>query len=66
MKERPKVGDRVEFPLYGKVRTGTVFAVVAETGAHFLIEMPTGSKYKYKRVGLDAIIRILPGPNSSY
>jgi len=41
------------------VHIGTVVAV-AETGAHFLIKMPTGSKYKQRQIGINAIIRILP------
>jgi hypothetical protein len=66
MKERPKVGDRVEFWRRG-VQIGTVVAV-AETGAHFLIELPFTSRMERKpwdseckqlRVGIDAIIRIL-------
>ena len=60
MKERPKAGDRVEFMSYGIARIGKVFAVVAETGVHFMMEMPPEFMYKYKRVGLSDIIRILP------
>jgi len=58
VKERPKVGDRVEFRAYGHARTGKVIAV-AETGAHFLIEA-SWFKYKYRKAGLNDIIRILP------
>lgn len=58
MKERPKVGDRVEFRTYGMARIGKVFAV-AETGVHFLIEAPE-FRGKYRKIGLDGIIRILP------
>ena len=56
---RPKVGDRVEFKAFGMARTGTVTAV-AETGVHFLIESPE-LRQKYKRTGINAIVRILPG-----
>ncbi|GAH06851.1 unnamed protein product, partial [marine sediment metagenome] len=59
MKERPKVGDRVEFRLYGVARIGTLVAVVAETGVHFLAEMSTG-RFKFKRIAVNDIIRILP------
>ena len=67
MKERPKVGDRVEF-WSGGVRIGTVVAV-AETGVHFRIEVPFTSKmrrrpydseFKYLRISINAITRILP------
>ncbi len=57
MKERPKVGDRVEFQYRG-VKIGKVVAI-AETDAHFLIKMPTG-KYRYLRIGINDIIQILP------
>ncbi len=72
VKERPKVGDRVEFRSqrareYG-VRIGTVIAV-AETGVHFRIETPFTTARKpwesecnqrQLRIPLSAIIRILP------
>jgi len=67
MKERPKVGDRVEFRSRG-VRIGTVIAV-AKTGVHFRIETPfttvrkpwdIGCKQRQLRISLGAIIRILP------
>ena len=69
MKERPKVGDRVEFNCRG-VRIGTVVAI-AETGVHFLVETPftspiarrpldIGSNQKNLRISIDNIIRILP------
>ena len=58
MKERPKVGDRVEFKYRG-VLTGKVHAV-AETGVHFMIEMPKKHRLKYRLIGLSTIIRILP------
>ena len=56
---RPKVGDRVEFKAFGMARIGTVTAV-AETGVHFLIESPE-LRQKYKKTGISAIVRILPG-----
>lgn len=59
MKERPKAGDRVEFWLRRGVHKGKVIAV-AETGVHFSIKTLIGGKYRYKRIGLDAIIKILP------
>ncbi len=55
---RPKVGDRVEFRHRG-VLTGKIHAV-AETGVHFMIEMPNKNKLKYRLIGLSTIIRILP------
>ncbi len=58
MKERPKVGDRIEYESNG-VRIGTVIAV-AETGVHFTITTPNGFKHKFRKIGLSAIIRILP------
>jgi len=65
MKKRPKVGDCVEFRSYGIPRIGKVFAVVAETGVHFMMEMPPEFMFKYKRVGLSDIIRILPKRSST-
>ncbi len=62
MKERPKFGDNFEFRAYGHARTGTVTAV-AETGMHFLIKAPE-FMYKYKRIGLNDIILILPEMSS--
>jgi len=59
MKERPKVGDRVEFERRG-VRTGVVISV-AETGVHFLVEVSAGHRRLLRQVGVHAIIRILPG-----
>ena len=58
MKERPKVGDLVEFRYRG-VRKGEVVAV-AVTGAHFLIKTPAGSTYRQRQVGINNIIQILP------
>jgi len=58
MKERPKVGDHIEYESNG-VRMATVIAV-AETGVHFTIDTPIWYKYRYRKIGLDAIIRILP------
>ena len=58
MKKKPKVGDRVEFRYRG-VHRGKVVAV-AVTGAHFLIKMPIGSKYKQRQIGINDIIQILP------
>ncbi|MCK4703199.1 hypothetical protein KAT55_07570 [Candidatus Bathyarchaeota archaeon] len=58
MKERPKVGDRVEFRYRG-VKIGTV-AALAETGVHFLIKMPIGYRCRQRQIGIDAIIQILP------
>ena len=60
IKERPKIGDRVEFRAYKMTRIGAVVAVVAETGAHFRIRMPSGFKYKYRQIGINDIIQILP------
>jgi len=60
MKERPKVGDCVEFRHRG-VHRGEIVAV-AVTGVHFSIKTVVEGKYRYRRIGLDAIIRILPGP----
>ena len=57
MKKRPKVGDRVEFKYRGE-HTGKVHAV-AETGVHFIIEMPEGYMKKYRRISLHNIKRIL-------
>lgn len=59
MKERPKVGDCVEFKYRG-VFTGKVIEVVTETGVHFRIKMPKGHIPRHRRVGLSKIIRILP------
>jgi len=68
VKERPKVGDRVEFQARG-VRIGTVVGIVTETGIHFLIETPFTAKMRRKpweselkllRISIVAIIRILP------
>lgn len=56
MKQRPKIGDWVEFRSYGH-QIGKVTAI-AITGVHFQISIPVG-KYKMRRVGLSAIIRIL-------
>ena len=57
VKMRPKVGDRVKFKYRGE-HTGKVHAV-AETGVHFLVEMPEGYMKKYRRVSLHNLIRIL-------
>jgi len=54
MKERPKVGDRVEFKYRG-IFTGKVVDVVEETGVHFLIETPVGHTPTYRRVGLSEL-----------
>jgi len=59
MKERPRIGDHVEFRCRKGVRIGRVIAV-AVTGIHFRIEMPIGYKYRHRMIGLDSIIRILP------
>ena len=62
MRERPKVGDRVEFYSRGR-RVGRVVGL-AETGYHFLIEMPfplARDGKAWRRIPLSAIIRILPG-----
>lgn len=56
MKQRPKIGDWVEFRSYGK-HIGEVTAI-ATTGVHFQIKIPTG-RYKMRRVGLSSIVRIL-------
>lgn len=61
MKERPKIGDFIEFKNRGLIRTGTVVAV-AETGVHFLVEMSltsTITRKSLRRIGLSAIIQIL-------
>ena len=58
MKERPKVGDRVEFRYRG-VKIGTV-AAVAETGVHFLIKMPIRYRCRQRQIGINDIIQILP------
>ena len=59
MKERPKVGDHVEFRSHGSSRIGKVVAV-AVTGMHFVIETPIGYKHRNRKIGMEAIIRILP------
>lgn len=59
MKEKPKVGDIVEFKSHRTSRIGKIIAV-AVTGMHFLIEAPIGHKYKNRRIGMGGIIRILP------
>jgi len=59
MRERPKVGDRVEFKHRRGVRTGTVIGV-AETGVHFLIELREPGRFRHRRVGIGRIVRILP------
>jgi len=58
VKERPKVGDRVEYQSNG-VRVGEIIAV-DEIGVHFAITTPIGWKHRYRKIGLSAIIRILP------
>jgi len=63
IKGRPKIGDRVEFRAYNITRIGTVVAIVAETGAHFRIKMPPGFRYKYRKIGINNIIKILPEVN---
>ena len=59
MKDRPKAGDLVEFRSQRSSRIGKVVAV-AVTGMHFVIETPIGYKHRNRKIGLDAIIRILP------
>ncbi len=60
MKERPKVGDRVEFRYRG-LKIGEVVAV-AVTGIHFLIRYSVGGyKYVHRLIGINRIIKILPG-----
>jgi hypothetical protein len=58
MKERPKVGDRVEFRCRS-VRIGTVVAV-AETDAHFLIETPFTGRMERKPYELKRVISTRP------
>lgn len=58
-KQRPKIGDRVEFLYHGGVRIGRIIAM-DEIGVHFLIEFSTWRGYKQARIGLAAIVKILP------
>ncbi len=60
MKERPKVGDHVEFKSHRYSQIGKIIAV-AVTGMHFLVESPIGHKHRNRKIGLTGIIRILPG-----
>ena len=61
MKERPKVGDQVEFRYYQLRRKGKI-VTVAETGVHFVIKSSKTKSLKVKhiRVPLSRIIRIVP------
>jgi len=58
VKERPKVGDRIEYQSNG-VRVATIIAV-DEIGVHFTIDTPPWFKHRFRKIGLSAIIRILP------
>jgi hypothetical protein len=73
MKKRPKLGDRVEFKYHRSSRIGNIIAVSKETDSHFLIETPFNSnmvrkpwesELKLLRIGIDAIIKILPSESS--
>lgn len=61
MKERPKVGEHVEFLYHRLPRKGIIINVVAETGVHFVIKASKtkSTKVRYIRVPLSRIIRIL-------
>ena len=62
MKERPKVGEHVEFLYYRLPRKGMIISVVAETGVHFVIKASKTKslKVRHLRIPLSQIIRILP------